>query len=154
MQLFDASLSSRRIDIDRQNAHAMPTCILNKRLWRVKAHGLSAQQAHAKLCRIMMLKPRREIHQRRKRLRMRLGKPISGKCNNLIPQGQSDHAFNLVGVQQSREEAQTQSYHEFWRLLLSHRTAQLISLCSRETGRIDSNLHQLFLKQRNAQSLT
>ena len=58
-----AGLRTRIIDTHRQHPHAVAPGILDERLRGIKAHRLRAQQAHAEFRRVVVLKPRGEIHQ-------------------------------------------------------------------------------------------
>ena len=69
----------RRIDIDRQHAHAVPLSILDQDGRRVEAHRLAVEQGRQKLRRIVRLQVRTGIRQLGEASRVRLGKAVQGE---------------------------------------------------------------------------
>ena len=78
---------------------------------------------------------------------------IGGEGHDFGPQLLCHLALDAVGLAQAGKETAAQCGHLFRGALRAHGAAQVIGLGAGKTGGVDSDLHQLLLKKRDAQRL-
>ena len=130
----------------------MSTGIADQCVWRPEPHWLCVEECRTERCWLVILDPRRGVNEVGKADRVRLGEPVVRECLHLQVQLVGDVANDAVGCHPGVKPL-LELLHPPSRPFRSHGLAQLIGLGRSETGNVDCHLHQLFLEERNSESL-
>ena len=123
----------------------------NERLWGVKPHGLGAEEGDAEFRRVVALEPRGEVDDRREGLCVGFGETVDGEGNDFLPQRGDGGLIHAVFLTAAAGEAFVELLHFLGRALRPHGTPEGVGLDGRESCGVNSNPHDLFLKQRDSQ---